>query len=233
MKHLVVFFVSFVIPGTLFSQSVDYNKIILPDNAGNIEFEEKLVQLAWKNHPANRTLFNELEAAQHDTKIASAEWLNVIRLSGNLNEFNIPGASDVNGRSQFFPRYNIGAQVPLGLFKATPNAVKRGRELEQVAQNNINSRKLAVRAEVLKLYNEFVMNKEIFNLRSQELEQASSSFLLIEQRFKSGEEQYEKYNQAITVLNRVKIDRLQSQTNYLNTKLNLEELIGIKLEDVK
>lgn len=233
MKQLIIAIGFVMISNAIFCQAIDYNKIILPDNVGNIEFEEKLVQLAWKNHPANKQLYNQLSASQYETKIASAEWLNTIRLSGNLNEFNIPGASDVNGRSQFFPRYNIGAMIPLGIFKSTPNQVKHNRELEQVAMHNINSQKLAVRADVLKTYNEFLMYKEIFTLRSQELEQATASFVLLEQRFKAGEEQYEKYNQGLTLLNRVKIDRVQAQTTYLNSKLALEEFIGVKLEDVK
>lgn len=233
MKSVVLFLALTAASCVALAQSVDYNKIILPDNAGNIEFEEKLVQLAWKNHPANKLLYNNLAAAQYDTKASSAEWLNTIRVSGNLNEFTLPGASDVNGRSQFYPRYNFGLAVPLGIFKSTPNIVKRNKELEQVAQHNINSQKLAVRADVLKLYNDFLMNKEIFSLRSQELEQATSSFVLLEQRFKSGEEQYEKYNQGLTQLNRIKIDRVQAQAIYFNSKLSLEELIGIKLEDVK
>lgn len=234
MKQLIVFVGSFIITISTFSQAVDFNKIILPDNAGsNIEFEEKLVQLAWKNHPGNRLLYNNLAAAQYETKIASAEWWNIIRLSGNINEFNIPGATDPNNRSQFYPRYNIGAIIPLGIFKSIPNQVKQNQELEQVAMHNINTQKLAIRSEVLKLYNEFLMYKEIFSLRSQELEESTASFVLLEQRFKSGEEQYDKYTQGLSLLNRVKIERVQSQTNYLNTKLALEEYIGVRLEDVK
>ncbi len=233
MSKLLFIFGLLAITHLAISQSIDYNKIILPDKATNIEFEEKLVQLAWKNHPSNKTVYNNLSAAQYETKALSAEWLNTLRISGNLNEFNIKSSGDLNDRSQFFPRYNFGLILPLGVFVSTPNNVKRGRQLEMVAENNINAQKLAMRAEVLKLYNEFLMHKEIFNLRSQELDEATSNFVLIEQRFKSGEEQYERYSQGLSSLNRVKIDRVQAQANYLNAKLSIEELIGIKLEDVK
>lgn len=217
-----------------FSQTVDYNKIILPENANNIEFEEKLVQLAWRNHPSNQVLYNNLSAAQYETKIASAEWLNVIRLSGNINEFNINSdPNNPNDRSQFYPRYNIGAIIPLGIFVSTPNQVKRGREMEQVALHNINNQKLAMRAQVLRLYNAYLMNKEIFNIRSQELEEASANFLLLQQKFEKGEEQYDKYVQGLSTFNRTKIDRAEAQADYLNSKLSLEEMIGLKLEDVK
>lgn len=231
MRNL--FFLSLLLlTHSLTGQSIDYNKIILPSNVANIEFEEKLVQLAWKNHPSNQLLSNNLQVAKHDTKIVASEWLNTIRITGNLNEFTID-QSDPNNRAQFFPRYNFGVQIPLGIFSGTSNQVKKGRQLEQVAQHTIDAQKLAVRAQVLMDYNNYLMYREILNLKSQELEEATSSFVLLEQRFKSGEEKYDRYSAGLSALNKVKIDRVQAQTNYLNAKLELEQLIGIKLEEVK
>jgi outer membrane protein TolC len=233
MKHPL--FISFMIFSQFaLAQSVDYNKIILPSNLANLEFEEKLVQLAWKNHPSNQLLYNNLQIAKHDTKIASSEWLNTIRITGNLNEFTIDQSGDpADNRAQFFPRYNFGLQIPLGIFSGTSNQVKKGRQLEQVAQHTLDAQKLAVRSQVLTTYNTYLMYREIFNLRSQELEEATASFVLLEQRFKSGEEKYDRYSAGLSTLNKVKIDRVMAQTDYSNSKLALEELIGLKLEDVK
>jgi outer membrane protein TolC len=216
-----------------FAQSVDFNKIILPANVTNIDFEEKLVQLAWKNHPSNQLLYNNLQVAHHDTKIASSEWLNTIRITGNLNEFTIDQSDPTDNRAQFFPRYNFGVQIPLGIFSGTSNQVKKGKQLEKVAQHNIDAQKLAVRAQVLSLYNNYLMHREIFNLRSQELEESTANFVLLEQRFKAGEEKYDRYSAGLSTLNKIKIDRVQAQTQYLNAKLEVEQLIGLKLEEVK
>lgn len=213
------------------AQSVDYNRVILPDHLSDVEFEEKLVQLAWKNHPSNKVVYNDLRAAQYETKIASSAWLDMVRLSGNLNEFNLESGDDP--RSQFFPRYNIGLVIPLGAFQGMPARIKRGRELEEIAMHNINEQKLAIRATVLKLYNSYLMYREIFNIRSQELEEASASFLVTEQRFKAGQESYDKYSAGLHLLNRIKIERVTAQTDYLNAKLSIEEYIGVRLEDVK
>lgn len=213
------------------SQNVDYNRIILPEGVRDIEFEEKLVQLAWKNHPSNKVVYNNLNVARYETKAASAEWLNTVRVSGNLNEFNIDASDNV--RSQFFPRYNIGVIIPLGIFVSTPAYVKRGKEMEEIAAHNINSQKLAIRATVLKLYNEYLMYKDVFSIRTQELEETSTSFQVLEQRFKAGQEVYERYTAGLTLVNQVKIARVEAQTNFMNSKLSLEEYIGVKLEDVK
>lgn len=212
------------------AQNVDYNRIILPEGVRDIEFEEKLVQLAWKNHPANKIVYHNLNVARYETKVASAEWLNTIRLSGNLNEFNIDGD---NVRSQFFPRYNVGVVIPLGIFVSTPAQVRRGKELEEIAAHNINAQKLAIRATVLKLYNDYLMHREIFNIRTQELEQTSTNFAVLEQRFKAGQEAYERYSAGLASLNQVKIARVEAETNFVNSKVSLEEYIGVRLEEVK
>lgn len=231
MKPVFAFIFSLLVCVTASSQNVDYNRIILPEGVRDIELEEKLVQLAWKNHPSNKVLYNNLAIAQYETKVASSEWLNTIRISGNLNEFNINDSDNI--RSQFFPRYNIGVIIPLGLFVGTPAQVKRGKQLEEVAQHNINTQKLAIRATVLKLYNEYLMYRDVFNIRTQELEETSTSFQVLEQRFKAGQELFERYSAGLTLMNQVKVARVEAQTNYLNSKLSLEEYIGVRLEDVK
>ena len=48
MKMLILLL---VISTPLLAQNVDYNKIILPEGSQGSEFEERLVQLAWRNHP--------------------------------------------------------------------------------------------------------------------------------------------------------------------------------------
>ena len=67
--HLLLF-----IPFISFSQSVDYNKIIVPDQVPEISFEERLVQLAWKNHPTNKVAVQKVEMAQALKSKASWAW---------------------------------------------------------------------------------------------------------------------------------------------------------------
>ena len=72
-----------------FSQNVDYNSIILPDGIEDISMDEKLVRLAWKNYPANEAAQHEVLKAKHNIGVAGSSWLNLVTISGNLNEFNI------------------------------------------------------------------------------------------------------------------------------------------------
>ncbi len=104
MKRTFITFIVFaIIISRAFAQQVDYNKIILPDEAANISFEEKLVQLAWKNNPASAIVQGEAKVAQYEAKAAGGKWLGLFGAQGNLNEFTIKrftGSSD-NDDEQF------------------------------------------------------------------------------------------------------------------------------------
>src|SRR5688572_12211951 len=126
MKILVLFL---VLTTPLLGQNVDYNKIILPEGSQASEFEEKLVQLAWRNHPSNEALRREVNIASYDVRIANASWLENVRITANVNEFTLNKASDPFGRAAFYPRYNIGASITLGTFLVTPYTIKKNREI--------------------------------------------------------------------------------------------------------
>ena len=230
MKKIILLL---VISAPLFGQNVDYNKIILPENSQSSEFEEKLVQLAWRNHPGNEALRREVNIAGYDVKQSNIAWLDNIRITGNLNEYNINKQADTYGRADFFPKYNLGASISLGMFFGIPYTIKKSREVLVISQANVNAQKLIVRNTVLKLYNEYVMRERVFKLQSQALLDNETSHKLAEQRFKRGEITFETYTISLTAYNDNMIGQLQAERDYKNAKLDIEQWIGMKLEDVR
>lgn len=217
----------------LFAQNVDYNKIILPESSQSSEFEERLVQLAWRNHPDNEAIRHEVNIANYNVKQSNTAWLDNIRITGNLNEFTINPASDPFGRAAFFPLYNISATITLGTFFNIPYTIKREKEALIIAQSNVNAQKLAVRNAVLKLYNEYVMRERIYKLQSQALLDNETSHKLAEQRFKRGEVTFETYSVSLAAYNDGVAAHLQAERDFKNAKLDLEQWIGMRLEDVR
>ena len=230
MKMLILLL---VISTPLLAQNVDYNKIILPEGSQGSEFEERLVQLAWRNHPSNEAIRREVNVASYDVKLSNASWLENIRITGNMNEFTINKAADPFGRAAFFPKYNIGASISLGTFLTTPYTIKKSKEILVISQANVNTQKLTVRNTVLKLYNEFQMRERIYKLHSQALLDNETSHKLAEQRFRRGEITFETYSLSLSSYNDVMVAQLQSERDYKNAKLDLEQWIGMRLEDVR
>lgn len=230
MKILILLLV-FSTP--LLAQNVDYNKVILPDASQSSEFGERLVQLAWRNHPDNEAVRREVNIAGYDVKQSNTAWLENIRVTGNLNEFTINKASDPYGRAAFYPKYNISASVSLGTFFTIPYNIKKSKEALIISQTHVNSQKLAVRNAVLKLYNEYLMRERVYKLQQQALLDTETSHKLTEQRFRRGEITFDTYSLSLTAYNNVMVLQLEAERDFKNAKLDLEQWIGVRLEDVR
>ena len=232
MKNIVLLL---LISSPLLGQNVDYNKIILPESSQTSEFEEKLVQLAWRNHPSNEAYRREVNIAAYDVKQNNASWLDNIRVTGNLNQFNIDPVANFysNDRANFFPLYNFSVSFTLGTFFNTPYNIRKSKEVLTISRANVDAQKLTVRNTVLKLYNEFVMLERIYKLQSQALLDNETSHKLAEQRFRRGEIDFETYSVSLASYNDVMVLQLQSERDYKNAKLDLEQWIGMRLEDVR
>ncbi len=216
-----------------FSQKIDYNTIILPKNAQDIDFHEKLIRIAWENNPEHEILNRQMNITNYELRKAKVQWFNNIKVSGNLNEFNIDPSRDVTQRSQFFPRYNVGAAFSLGELISNPMDVKMRREQMKIAVETINATKLNLRAEVLRRYEAFLRDQELLRLQTQTTEDMLATFNLMEQRFRNGEATLDEYNIVQNSYNAEITKKVSSQTNYNISKINLEELIGVKLEDIQ
>jgi outer membrane protein TolC len=221
-----------LLPTLAGAQKIDYNTIILPSGAKEIQFSEKLVQLAWTNNPENQILKHQLNIAEYSEKVVKRNFLTQISGTGNINEFNIDPPKTTNSQPIFFPRYNFGATISLGNLFVDPIRAKRAKEETAIAIQNINSRKLSVRAEVLRKYQVYLTSKELLKVQTDALEDASATFSLIEQKFKNGEATIVDFNAALENLNARKIQKITADGDFFIAKIGVEELIGVKLEEV-
>jgi outer membrane protein TolC len=217
-----------------FGQNVDYNKIILPDHVQSPDFAEKLVQLAWKNNPNNEMLRSEIRISEYEVKKNAASWLDIITLTGNINEFVInPDSEFAEDRAAFFPKYNIRASINLGMFVSIPNETKIDRQRQAIALSHLDAQKLEIRNIVMKTYNEYILKEKIYKIQAQVFSDVENSYKLVEQKFKNGETSFEAYSASQRSYSQSSITLLTAETDYKNIKLDLEKLIGINLEDVR
>jgi outer membrane protein TolC len=212
------------------SQNIDYNRVILPDNAQNISDLERLVQLAWQNHPDNMILDNRVEVARENVKITRATWVEGLKITGGINEFLIsePVNNFVGGR--LFPAYQFGLEIPLSIF-----SYRKSRAAEMMVINeelSVNSRKLEIRAEVSEHYQNYRFNQQALQIQAEMTENAFNTFALIEDRFKNGEASLNEYNNAFNNYKNEQLKRANAQRNFEIAKIKLERLVGLDLNSV-
>lgn len=234
MKKIVALLVGLFVTLGAYAQSVDYNRIILPDNAKDVSVEERLVQLAWKNNPNSAIAINNTEIGEFDLKKSQWSWLNHINIQGNLNEFTINGrdSNDPQNRSNFYPRYNFGISFSLGTFATRPLDVKMAREKLQNDGEAVKRLKLQIRADVLRRYTLYKTTKELYDLQVESLNDLEAKFLLTKSKFERGETTLNDYTSVKERYDGQRARNISAQNTYLQAKYDLEELLGLKIEEV-
>ncbi|UII30965.1 TolC family protein [Fulvivirga ulvae] len=232
MKKLIILLIV-LLPQLVKAQNVDYNAIILPSNVTDISFEEKLVRLAWQNNPATKILDYQTNISNIEVKQARWSWLDDWRVQGNLNEFTINESADVGDRAQFFPKYNVTGMIRLSYFVDIPLEVKKKKQEVLITKSNINMQKLAIRAEVLTRYQTYLMNRELLKIQTEIVEDLYASLSLAEQQFKNGEITLNAYNIQQDRYNNQRVKQINAQGDFNISKIAVEEMIGMKLEDVQ
>ncbi|MEM6964918.1 MAG: TolC family protein [Bacteroidota bacterium] len=224
-----------------FGQKVDFDKVVTPPEMGTRDFKEYLVQLAWINSPENEALDYEKDLRDFELQGEKRDWMNDIRFSLNLNENNFnrdtvfltPGAPNANGNSSLnlFPIFNFNASVSLGTFTNRKNKIGVAEQRVKIAEANINQKKLNVRMEILKRYEEYEMQSEILKAVTQAEEDASQIFEFVTDLFKADKAKLEDYNAASTTYHAAVEKRIKAASELNIAKLSIEEMIGISFEE--
>lgn len=213
---------------------VDYNRIILPEDSGlDIPFEERLVQLAWRNNPNREILENEEEIAKYELGRARLSWLDGIALIGNYNEI-IVGNEAINN-NMFFPRnlYGIRAVLPLNFMTETVQKSKINKKILQSSHLATDQLKLSLRKEVLTAYHEFLMYEELLQIQSELFDSEFSSYQIALNDFEDGLISVDDYSAIVRSYNMQRINKVKGENELIAAKLRLEELIGVNLEEVR
>ena len=231
MKRLPLLFLVFVVLSST-AQDVDYNKIIVTEQISSISFEEKLVQLAWQNHPSNKVAAQKVELAQAQRSKAQWSWLDNIYLEGNYNEFTGNDEIDATARA-FYPRYNIGIRLPLGTFVQTPLNTQIANDQVLMSEFDVNSKKLSVRQEVLLAVERLKERFKIIKLRERIQEDYFLMFQNTEKKFKAGEITLEIYREASQAYYLKEEEIIQARSVYNQQRIALESMVGVELKDVE
>lgn len=232
MKIVQPLFYILLTASSLHAQNIDYNKIILPDKVTPSTFEEKLVQLAWRNHPSNKTALQNVEIAQSEKKISQWKWLDDIYATGNLNEYTI-NSSTSTPDNVYYPRYNFGIRFSLGTFVSTPLHTKIASSRIINAVNDVNEQKLGIREAVLANFEKLKQYYKSLKLREQIMEDYLTMYKDSEKKFSTGEIDIEKYRMAVQAYYGQAEKVVEAQSSFNSAKITLDALIGLDISELE
>lgn len=216
---------------TVFAQQTDYDAIIPPVDAKARDIAEYMVQLAWLNSPEGRIAEAEWQNAQSENKNTRKEWMRDVNASFNFNETNLKGADTLG--NVFFPRYNFGLTLNLYNIVSQKEKNKIGKRRMSIAEERIHQRKREIRADALSAWAQFKLAREIFKERSTVELDLNNNFILIQQLYKSDEATLEQYTTTSATYYQAREARIRAQTELEIAKFKLEEIIGLRWEQVQ
>ncbi len=239
MKKILILFLLFQSQFLLAQAQppIEYARVDLMQDTTGLPYEEKLIYIAWRNYPVNKAHDHRLIIAHKNTQLARWSWTDNLRMFYNLNDRtwnNMMGDPDAGVRpGGGIPMYGLGISVNLGSFISVPARIRVAKEQEEIAKLDQGTQKLTMRSEVLRRYNAYKLAFELLQSRALAYEDANANFVLMSSKFRSGEITLEQYNSISSHYNSALETKMASQTELLNAKLLLEELLGVPLESIR
>lgn len=220
------------------AQKIDYDQVIPIADSLDLPLEEKLVRIAWENYPKNKVLQHQIGYEMEQYELARNSW----KESLNFNtQFSLgsspidtlgspnPMRSDNNTNTGF----GVGLSVNIGALLNNKQKAKVAMEKVKMAEEELNVQRLLIRAEVLKRYQVYQSAITILRLRTQSAEDVYSAYILAKTQYENGEIPFPEYNQAVLLYTNTTEAKAEYDSKVLLSKIALEEIIGVPLEQVQ
>jgi len=234
----------------LFSSGIAYGQVNPPkynatstysltDTIRNFNIRERLVQLAM-NNPAYEITDRLATVALYHIRIAKSAWLSTLVAQGNINEFTINPKSAQGGSTSsttyynpsIYPKYNFGLTLPFDFFTKNTNNVKIARENYLMAQATKNDKFREIKAMVLTRYEDYLLARQKFEFQIQIAQDAYTNYQIAQDAYKKNTVKEDELNKAYRNWITEQLARLELQRNLNVSKIDIERLIGVKLDDV-
>lgn len=190
--------------------------------------EEKLVALALQG-PQTKNVEHQNKIAEYQLKSAQNVWLNLLTFSFNYNDRSF--AKNTNAIPYVYPKFFVGLTVPLGTIFSKIQ-VKAARESVEIGKNNQEIVRRNIREEVLIKYKEYKAYSQLIAIQSELVNDVQAELIKNEEKFKNGTISIEAYNNSQRGNNSELAALINLKLQQDIKKLEIEKLIGVKLETV-
>jgi outer membrane protein TolC len=197
------------------------------------DIRERLVQLAMQN-PIYEIADHATMAASYQINIAKSAYLGLLSAQANINEFTVSNEFSNGQKSpNYYPIYNVGVNIPFDIFTRTTNNVKIAKENYLMASAAKNQRFREIKADVLSKYENYLLAKQLVELQGRITQSEYATLKRAESDFAENLIKLEDVDKAQKsyVIEQVKSLTLQKDLNL--SKIELEKVIGVKIEEVE
>lgn len=193
------------------------------------DYLQRLIDTAKKNYPEMKVRASQVGIARTNYHQAQISWFDIITPSyiyNPQNSLNVVTPSIFNG-------YQIAITINLGQFIAKPYQIKAARQAVDVAYYQQQEYHLTLIANVKRFYYNYLEAQADLRLRIRAEQDAGTNVKAMKLKFEKAEATLKDYNDALVILYTQTSYKIQGERAVLNAKVDLEEYVGKKLEDIK
>lgn len=192
-------------------------------------FLDKLIFLAKQNYPQMHKYEHKLAQANYGVKKAQLGWFEALTFSYTYGN-NGQTATGTNGGTI---TYQPGLFLNLGVLMERIPTIKMAREDLAIAKEDMAQYNLSIEAAVRTRYILYVQKQSILTLRTMSSNDAENAQKQVKYKFEKGEETFDNYSKSLVMFSVSTQNKIEAEGAALIAKSDLEEMIGMKLEDVK
>jgi len=202
----------------------------------NYNFLEKCIQSA-KDHYIRRKIFDlRTKDAHVNIPMSIVSYLDIFNASYYyrpsdkvvITSPGIPSANpySVNG-------FQFGATLSLGGYLQKPFQVKKARYEYEMAKLEEEEYDQTLATEVKTKYYDYIQQLSQLKLTNQTVQDSKSVAETTRSKFQKGETTLDAYNQSRSVESASESAKIQAEIAFLKAKDALEDIIGVKLTEIK
>jgi outer membrane protein TolC len=212
---------------TLFSSALHAQETFI--NTVNMPYLDKLVAIAKKNYPEVKVRQSLVNAAHSNYNATKFAWLDGLTASYIYS----PQSLVNQAQPSIFKGYQLAITLSIGQLLKNPAVTSAAHENYKVAQYQQAEYMLSLEAQVRKFYFSYLEAMAELRLRSGAVTDASSAVKQLKYSFQKGETTFQIYNEQLNSYYNQNSFMVQAELATWTAKTNLEELLGVKLEDIK
>lgn len=192
---------------------------------------EKYIALAKKNAPKRKIVAAQAESVKTAVPMATLSYLDLFNGSYIYRPEGKVAIDPINPYS--VNGFQLGINLNLGSFLQKPFAIKKAKADYKVAQLQEQDFDATLTTEVKARYYDYIQSVAQLKIATQAAQDNRGVAESQRYKFEKGEVTLDIYNQSRTLLTESSTNRIAAEVNFLKAKDLLEELIGVKLTDVR
>ena len=186
-------------------------------------------------NPTYEIVDHASQAASYQIKIAQSAYLGLFSAQANINEFTLTQKKDNNGVviPNYYPIYNLGVNIPFDIFTRTTNNVKIAEENYYMTTAAKNQKYREIKADVLTKYENYLLARQLVELQSRITQSEYATLKRAESDFGENLIKLDDVERAQKSYISEQVKSLTLQRDLNLSKIEIEKVIGIKIEEVE